>query len=648
MIDPETRHKMKIPNPRNVWNSSVVKVYREYGREMMPYAIAATVIGVFASLASQFRQVSFGLMVETLGGSESASAFPYAEVILPASKDGRIMTLIFILVAIFVINAISGLVTGYLWSVFRHKLAGKLRVQAYSATQNLTPKRFIQRGTGEYTSLIMRDTRGLGRLPRSIVSGGLQNIVKVLTMGGVLIALNWQFALLTMAMIPVIVWWTPKYGDLVNELYSEQFEARSKFSGTVTSSIEGIFTVKSYAAEERMEGMIQSQSDEYRDTVIQNSLKRSIYGQVFSLATSGTSLFVIAVGSIWVLNGPPLFFTQELTLGAWTVFYTNSTLLLSPARQAKSYVSTFKKSQASADRVYALLNQAKEDSDSDKRKFEEVDGRIEYEEAYFKYNFEDESPLATVENKDKSEDEDDKDNEDSTDDEDDSPFEIGPISRVIEEGQTVGIVGKSGSGKSTFVKLLVNFLETDEGKLLVDGKDSSEYDSASLRDHIGYVSQDPYLFNGTLRDNIGFGAPEASEEDIEDAVREASMEDVVDKFDDGLDTELGEDGARLSGGQKQRVAIARALASDPDILVLDEATSHVDNITENNIKKSIKSAGKDRTVLVIAHRLSTVCNADRILVFEDGEIIEDGSHEKLTDKGGRYAELWRNHIGISE
>lgn len=637
---------MNIPNPRDVWNSSVVKIYREYGRETMPYAIAASAIGLFASLASQFRQVSFGLIVETLGGSEAASAFPYADVILPASKDGRIMTLIVILVAIFIINAISGLVTGYLWSVFRHKLAGKLRVQAYSATQSLTPKRFIQRGTGEYTSLIMRDTRGLGRLPRSIVSGGLQNIVKVLTMGGVLLALNWQFALLTMAMIPLIIWWTPKYGDLVNELYSEQFEVRSKFSGTVTSSIEGIFTVKSYAAEDRMEGMIKSQSDEYRDTVINNSLKRSVYGQVFSLATSGTSLFVIAVGSIWVLNGPPLFFTQELTLGAWTVFYTNSTLLLSPARQAKSYVSSFKKSQASADRVYALLNQGEEDSESHKKKFENVNGRIEYEDAYFKYNFEDESPLAAVENEDEDEDEDSED-EDS-DEEDDSPFEIGPISRVIEEGQTVGIVGKSGSGKSTFVKLLVNFLEVDEGSLLVDGKDSSEYDSASLRDHIGYVSQDPYLFNSTLRDNIGFGAPEASEEDIENAVKEASMEDVVDKFDDGLDTELGEDGARLSGGQKQRVAIARALASDPDILVLDEATSHVDNITENNIKKSIESAGRDRTVLVIAHRLSTVCNADRILVFEEGEIIEDGSHEELTDKGGRYSELWRNHIGISE
>lgn len=625
---------MRIPKPRDIWNSSVFLLYREYGKGSLMYALSASLIGVLSAAISQVQQVSFGLIIETLGGDEETSAFPFADLILPSGQQERLVFLIVLVGIVYIYTNISGIVSSYLWSKFKQDFINKIRVATYSATQRLSPDKFVQRGTGEYTSLVINDTRQLGRLPRSVLSGGLNNIVKVSTMGVILITLNWQFALVTLFMVPVILWWTPKYGDLVKELYKEERESQSNVTGRITSSIEGVFTVKSYAAEERELEKVESESVDLKDTVVENSLKRSIYSQVFSISTQLTTFVVVALGAIWVLNGPPLIFTEELTLGEWTVFYTNSTLLMSPASQIQRYVSGYNRSKASADRIYALIDSGRADSEEHLPSVDDVSGKLSYENAEFAYEFEDESPLAYAEDDDKDEEEDDS-----------STFTFGPVSCEINNGETIGIVGKTGSGKSTFIKHAIDFLEADEGEVLVDGKPLSEHNSRSVREHIGYVSQDPYLFNSTIRDNIMYGNPDATEEDIKKAVESASLDDVIDEFEDGLDADVGKDGSRLSGGQKQRVALARALVSEPEILILDEATSHVDNITENKIKKAIHSAKSNRTTLIIAHRLSTVTDADRIFVMEGGVIAERGTHEELVDRDGIYSELWDKHIG---
>jgi ABC-type multidrug transport system fused ATPase/permease subunit len=242
---------MRIPKPRGIWNSSVFLLYREYGKSSIIYAILASLIGVVSAAISQIQQISFGLIVEILGGEEESSAFPFADLILPSGKQESLVFLIVLIGVVYIYTNFSSIVSSYLWSKFKQEFINKIRVAAYSATQKLSPDKFVQRGTGEYTSLVINDTRQLGRLPQDVLSGGLNNIVRVSTMGVVLITLNWQFALVTLFMVPLIIWWTPKYGDFVKELYKEEREAKSSVTGRITSSIEGVFTVKSYAAEER-------------------------------------------------------------------------------------------------------------------------------------------------------------------------------------------------------------------------------------------------------------------------------------------------------------------------------------------------------------------------------------------------------------
>lgn len=269
------------------------------------------------------------------------------------------------------------------------------------------------------------------------------------------------------------------------------------------------------------------------------------------------------------------------------------------------------------------------------KEFTNIDGHIEFQDVEFTYSFNDRDPISQV---------DMDNNQENTDAETD--FKFGSVNCNIDKGDTVGLVGPSGSGKTTFIKLLMRFVDPNTGQINIDGGDISEYNPRTLRDRIGYVEQDPYIFNSSIRSNIKYGNTEATEEQILEALEQAALRDEIEKMENGIDTIIGEDGGKLSGGQKQRIAIARAIIGNPSMLVLDEATSHVDNITESKIQKSIDKATQDRTTFIIAHRLSTVRNADEILVMEDGNIVEQGSHEELVELSGLYDRLWSKHIGL--
>jgi ATP-binding cassette subfamily B protein len=218
----------------------------------------------------------------------------------------------------------------------------------------------------------------------------------------------------------------------------------------------------------------------------------------------------------------------------------------------------------------------------------------------------------------------------------------------VEPGETVGLVGPTGAGKTTVLKLLLRLYDVSEGEVRVDGQDVRDVRLGELRDAIGYVSQDTFLFDGTVRENIRYGTFDASDEAVEDAARKAEAHDFIQNLSDGYDTRVGERGVKLSGGQRQRVAIARTVLKDPEILILDEATSAVDTETELLIQKSIDELAADRTTFAIAHRLSTIRDADRILVVEDGEIVERGSHEELVERDGLYANLWAVQAGDTD
>lgn len=617
-------------------NSSVYQMYADNGIEYWRYILVAVLFGAIGTALTQIPQIAFGLVVEVIESGSSSSQFPFADIIFSQDAVTRIKQVSTVFIVSVILVAVLRFISSYFWDVFKESFKDDIRVEAYESIQNLHPKRFIQRSSGEYVSVVESDVSKVGGLPRTVISGVTNDIVSVLTIGVVLFSLNWQLSILMLIPLPLIAWYTFKFNAVIEPLYKNTRKASASLTDQLSSSIRGVLTVRSYVAENREKERVDDASDEVRDTQLDISKTWLLYSKVFSLTSRITSFVVLSLGSYWVVVGPPLFFTEPLTAGELAVFFTNSTLLIQPATSVRSYVDTYKKAKASSDRIYAIIQAKDIDEKSYDKEFVDIDGRISFEDVRFRYKFSGEDPLDTIE-------EDDEDDEDEENDD----FILGPVSCTISEGETVGVVGPSGSGKTTFIRLLMRFLDTDDGSIYVDDSDISDYNPRTLRDKIGYVEQEPYVFDSTIADNVRYGEIDASRNDIKKALENAAIKETILNMEDGIETDLGEEGGRMSGGEKQRVAIARAILTHPPILVLDEATSHVDNITESKIQESIDKATKNRTTIIIAHRLSTVRNADKILVFDEGQIVERGSHEELTNKDGLYAELWNKHVGLS-
>lgn len=616
--------------------SSVYRMYADNGLKYWKYMAVAVTFGAIGTALTQVPQIAFGLVIEVIDPSVTSSQFPFADVLLSDEPLNRIVQVSTVFIISIFLTAVLRFVSAYFWDIFKESFKDDIRVEAYESIQNLHPKRFIQRSSGEYVSVVESDVREVGGLPRTVLSGVTNDVVNIFTIGVVLFSLNWQFAVLLLIPIPLIAWYTFKFNEVIEPLYKETRKASASLTDQLSSSIRGVLTVRSYVAEDREKDRVDDSSDEVKDAKLDVAKTWLLYSKVFSVTSRITSFFVLALGSYWVVVGPPLFFTEPLTAGELAVFFTNSTLLIQPATSVRVYVDTYKKAKASSDRIYSIIQARDIDEKQYENEFTNIDGKIQFEDVVFSYNFEDDDPLNQVSDDENIEDE----------NEEDEDFILGPINCQISKGETIGIVGPSGSGKTTFIRLLMRFLDPDSGRIYIDGENISNYSPQSLREKIGYVEQEPYVFDSTILENVRYGNVDATREDVLEALDNAAIKDTVTSTEDGLNTNLGEEGGRMSGGEKQRIAIARAILTNPSILVLDEATSHVDNITESEIQKSIDKATKDRTTLIIAHRLSTVRNADKILVFDEGKIVERGSHEKLVEENGLYSELWNKHVGL--
>lgn len=626
----------------DIRKSSVYQMYKDYGFQYWKLVAVAVILGAISTSLTQIPQIAFGLVVETIDSSISQSQFPLADRFLSSEPNSRVTEVSIVFIVSIVLVAFLRYYSGYMWRVFQQKFQKDLRVDTYESIQSLHPNRFIQRSSGTYLSIVESDVKEVGNLPRSVISGISNDIVNVLTIGLVLFSLNWQFAIVLLIPIPFITWYTFKFSNIIDPLYKKTRESSATLTQQLSSSIRGVLTVRSYVAEERETERVEEASDEVKDAELNVVKKWLSYSQVFSITSRFSTFIILSLGAFWVISGPPLFFTIPLTAGELAVFFTNSTLLIQPATSLHRYVDSYKDAQASSDRIYAIQEMEESDAKSHKKKFDGIDGDIKFDSVEFEYDRDESDALKSAnENQDEQEEQEDEDD-------DEEGFHFGPVNCDIKEGQKIGIVGPSGSGKTTFLRLLMRFIDCDKGTITVDQEDISEHDPKTLRQKIGYVEQDPYIFDSTLKENIQYGREDADEDEILEAVNKAALDDVLDSFEDGLQTDMGESGGRMSGGEKKRVAIARSLVSDPSVLVLDEATSHVDNITESKIQRSIITASKDRTTIMVAHRLSTVRNADKILVFEEGNIIERGSHEELVEENGLYKELWDKHVGLIE
>ena len=434
--------------------------------------------------------------------------------------------------------------------------------------------------------------------------------VTVVAVGAVFFVLSPLIALLAFTPIPLIVWGAFYFQRKAGPLYAEVRERVGELSSRLANNLAGIATIKSFTAEAREAERLRQASEAYVEANRQAIRISSAFIPVIRMAILAGFLATFTVGGMMALQG-------ELNVGAYGVLVFLTQRLLWPLTGLAQVIDLFERAMASTRRILDLLATPIQVRDDGGRALAEpVRGEVHFEAVTFRYG--------------------------------DAGAGVQGIELAVPAGHTLALVGATGSGKSTLIKLLLRFHDPASGEIRIDGQPIRELELASLRRAIGLVSQDVYLFEGSVRDNIAYGKPDATEAEIIEASRTAEAWDFIQALPQGLDTAVGERGVRLSGGQRQRLSLARALLKDPPILVLDEATSAVDNETEAAIQRSLKRIAHQRTVIMIAHRLSTIVHADQIAVVHAGQVVERGTHAELLAQDGRYAAQWRVQTGEIE
>ncbi len=508
---------------------------------------------------------------------------------------------------IWVLESVFEYLFAVLWRNLAQSIQHELRMDAYAHTQELELAWFEDRSTGGLLAILNDDVNQLERFLDGGANELLQVTTTVLVVGATFFALAPGVAGLAFLPVPFILWGSFHFQAKIAPRYMVVRERVGLLAGQLANNLSGIATVKSFNAEAREVERIGRLSLDY-----QRSNRAAIR---LSSAFSPLIRMVIVCGFVATLvYGGALTQTGELAVGAYSVMVFLTQRLLWPLTRLGETVDLFQRAMASTTRVLDLLD-TKPAIVSGSRvvPLDKVRGDIEFSDVVFAYD-----PRAPV---------------------------LNGLSFRVPAGQTTAIVGATGSGKSTVVKLLLRFYEPQGGSVSLDGHDLRELDLRSLRAGIGLVSQDVFLFHGTVAENIAYGLDGASPEAIERAARTAEAHDFIAGLPLGYQTIVGERGQKLSGGQRQRLSLARAILGDPPILVLDEATSAVDNETEAAIQRSLGRVAQDRTMLVIAHRLSTVRHADTILVLDAGVVRESGRHEELMALDGIYARLRRIQTG---
>jgi ATP-binding cassette subfamily B protein len=496
-----------------------------------------------------------------------------------------------------------------LWRNLAQTLQHEMRLAAYGHVQGLELAYFEDRSTGGLMSILNDDINQLERFLDGGANTILQLFTTIIVVGGIFFAIVPTVAWMTMIPIPIIVWGSIHFQARLAPYYAKVREQVGILNGQLANNLGGIATIKSFTAEAHELGRIEKLSDEYR--------QRNREAIQLSSAFVPLIRMVIVIGFMAIMVfGGQLAINNTLNVGAYSLLVFMTQRLLWPLTSLGSTLDLYQRGMASTTRVMNLLDTpAQIISGTEALPFAEVRGDVTFDKVSFEYHSNKEQAI------------------------------IQNFSVQIPAGNTVAFVGATGAGKSTLIKLLLRFYDVKEGAILLDGHDIRDLRLADLRAAIGLVSQEVFLFHGSVRENISYGTFGATDEQLQEAAQIAEAHDFIMQLPQAYDTIVGERGIKLSGGQRQRISIARAVLKNPPILILDEATSSVDNETEAAIQRSLERLAVGRTIIIIAHRLSTIRNADCIFVLQKGTLREKGRHEELVRREGIYSGLWKVQTG---
>ena len=522
--------------------------------------------------------------------------------------NDQFLILVAITVVIWVLESLFEYWWGILWRNLAQTAQHELRIDTYNHIQNLEMQWFSEQSTGGLMSILNDDVNQLERFLDQGANDLLQLATTITVVGSIMFILAPEVALLAVIPVPIIVIGSFIFQRRIGVRYKKVREEVGELNSLLNNNLQGITTIKSFTAEDRESERVNLASQSYRNANRDAIRLSASFVPLIRMAILFAFTANMLVGGWMALDG-------ELDVGAYAIIVFITQRLLWPLTRLGQTFDLYQRAMASTTRVLDLVD-TEIGIIEGYEELNDVQGNIQFNNIKFTY----------------------PERESVLDD----------ISFNIKAGETVGLVGSTGSGKTTITRLLMRFHDPLSGDLEIDGINIKDLKLNSLRSSISLVSQNTTLFPGTVRENIAYGNPDSNEEQIRYAAGIAEASFFISELPEDMDTNIGEDGHKLSGGQRQRLAIARAVLKDAPILILDEATSNVDNETEAALQRSIEKISVDRTTLIIAHRLSTIRNADRIIVLDSGSISEEGTHEELISNHGIYSRLWAVQTGESE